>query len=109
MYWTKTTSLSEGFALGQACDLHCLSKVIWMHFVDGQLQNSRQKSKKNSPEIVRPKRDGSLTCVSRFSPCGVNGKEACHTTQELVQDENMDRQRAFVENMDRQRAFVPSH
>jgi hypothetical protein len=77
--------------------------------VDGQLQNSRQKSKKNSPEIVRPKRDGSPTCVSRFSPCGVNGKEACHTTQELVQDKNMVRQRAFVENMDRHRAFVPSH
>jgi hypothetical protein len=31
--------------------------------VDGQLQNSRQKSKKNSPEIVRPKRDGSPMCV----------------------------------------------
>ncbi len=77
--------------------------------VDGQLQNSRQKSKKNSPEKVRPKRDGSPMCVSWFSPCGVNGKEACHTMQELVRDENMDRQRAFVENMDRQRAFVPSH
>jgi hypothetical protein len=31
---------------------------------DGQLQNSRQKSKKNSPEIVKLKRDGSPMCVS---------------------------------------------
>ncbi len=27
MCWTKATSLSEGFPLGQASDLHCLSKV----------------------------------------------------------------------------------
>jgi hypothetical protein len=29
----KATSLSEGFALGQASDLHCLSKVGWMRLL----------------------------------------------------------------------------
>ncbi len=33
MCQTKATSLSEGFALGQGSDVHCLSKVEWMHFL----------------------------------------------------------------------------
>jgi hypothetical protein len=46
--------------------------------------------------VKLPKRDVSPTCVSRFSPYGVSGKEACKDTSELVLDRNMDRQRALV-------------
>jgi hypothetical protein len=34
--------------------------------------------------VKLPKRDVSPTCVSRFSPYGVSGKEACKDTPELV-------------------------
>ncbi len=61
-----------------------------------QSRNSLKTGRTDSQEIVRPKRDVSLTCVSRFSPYGVSGKEACKDTPELILDRNMDRQRALL-------------
>ena len=61
-----------------------------------QSRSSQEKWRTDSPEIVRPKRDASPTCVSWFSPYGVSGKEACNATLELIPDRNMDRQRALV-------------
>ena len=61
-----------------------------------QSQNSREKGKPYLPEIVRPKRDARPTYVSRFSPYGVSGKEACNAMLELILDSNMDRQRALA-------------
>ena len=56
--------------------------------VDEQSQNSRHK--------VRPRRDGSPTYVYPVPPYRVSGKEAWCDTQELLQSENMDRQRALM-------------
>ena len=57
--------------------------------VHEQSQNSRHK--------VRPRRDGSPTCVVYLvPPYRVSGKEAWCDTQELLQSENMDRQRALM-------------
>ena len=46
--------------------------------------------------VKLPKRDVSPTCVFRFSPYRVSGKEACKDTPELVLDRNMDSYRALV-------------
>ena len=51
---------------------------------------------RKSGHKVRPKRDGSPTCVSRVAPCRVSGKEACNDTQESLRSENMDRQRFLM-------------
>jgi hypothetical protein len=40
MCWTKVTSLSEGFALGQESDLHYLSKVGRMRFLPVRYQDN---------------------------------------------------------------------
>ncbi len=46
--------------------------------------------------VKLPERDVSLTCISRFSPYGVSGKEAYKDTPVLVLDRNTNRQRALV-------------